>query len=121
MSLPREKLASFVQIFHGIRACLAAGQYHELPALMLTYSAIDIAGWLDSTGSEQVNVTFTRWVNSYMLPAKSLPCSALDLYGARCGLLHTLTSTSRLSGQGKAKHLAYAWGGSQGRGIAKVV
>ena len=36
--------------------------------------------------------------------------SGLDLYAARCGVLHTYTMDSRLSTEGKAKRILYAWG-----------
>jgi hypothetical protein len=39
--------------------------------------------------------------------------TAVDLYAARCGILHTLTSKSDLSTKGRAKQIAYAWGDAE--------
>jgi len=53
-----------------------------------------------------------NWVNDYLLRAKPLSCTALDLYAARCGLLHTFTSefnSQRLTG---ARRVFYAYGAS---------
>src|SRR5437870_4084436 len=77
-----------------------------LPALILIYAGIDTAGWLASAKpSVEVRCRFCRWVERWLLPAKPLGCTALDLYGARCGILHTFTSDSDLSRQGKARRI----------------
>jgi hypothetical protein len=47
---------------------------------------------------------------SFLLPGSKLQCTAEDLYGARCGVLHTYTAESRLSDEGKARQVFYAWG-----------
>lgn len=39
-----------------------------------------------------------------------LPCTALELYAVRCGILHTFTAESDLSRSGSSPKLAYAWG-----------
>jgi hypothetical protein len=49
-------------------------------------------------------------VDTYFLNGYNFPCTALDLYAARCGILHTFTPDSRLYREGKAKRVAYAWG-----------
>ena len=49
-----------------------------------------------------------KWVNRYITPQTRLACSALDLYGARCGLVHGFGSVSTLSRKGQAKHIIYA-------------
>lgn len=100
---------NMMQIGAGIEACLKKGLV--IPALVLLYSAIDITSWLasdDPNGS--VRDYFTRWVQNYMLPSSLLECSALEIYSARCGLVHTLTPDSRLSEQGGIRRIAYAWG-----------
>jgi hypothetical protein len=49
-----------------------------------------------------------------IVPKNSLPkplaCTSLDLYAARCGLLHTFTPDSKLRSEGKARYICYAWG-----------
>lgn len=72
---------------------------------------MDSIGWLSAENpSSPVASRFTSWVETYLLAAKSLPCTAADLYSARCGVLHTFTAHSDLISKGRAKHLAYAWG-----------
>ncbi len=83
------------------------------PALVLIYSGIDVAGWLyagDPRASPKAR--FTKWVTRYLLPAEALPVSALELYGARCGLLHNFGSESDLSRRGKVRQIQYARGSS---------
>jgi hypothetical protein len=37
-------------------------------------------------------------------------CRGVDLYGARCGVLHTFSASSDLGRDGRAKQVIYAWG-----------
>ena len=80
-----------------------------LPGFLLLYTSIDILASL--TRPEHTEATsghlFKDWVNAYMLPKSSLPCTADDLWGARCGLLHTLTAESDMSRSKRAKMLSY--------------
>lgn len=83
-----------------------------LPGLVLLYSTIDILASLDRPDSKQ-DVTredFIAWVDVFLLRGSSLKCSAIDLYAARCGLLHTYAPGSKLSREGRAKEIYYAWG-----------
>jgi hypothetical protein len=50
------------------------------------------------------------WADKYLLRGASLPCSASDLYGARCGILHTLSAESNMSRKGIAREVVYVWG-----------
>jgi len=81
-----------------------------LPALMLIYSSIDIVGSLERKEDEGTKASFTRWVDNYILKAKPLGCTALELYGARCGILHALAAESDLYKDGKVRMVIYAWG-----------
>ena len=92
----------------GIDVCLENNLTRS--ALTLIYSAIDTAGWLDAKEQFANRRTFVCWTEKYLLPAKPLACNAIDLYAARCGLLHTSTPDSKLSIDGKARRLSYAWG-----------
>src|SRR5262245_35434158 len=92
----------------GIETCLE--KKLTAPALILLYSGIDTAGWLDSPDRDATRDSFLKWVGNYLLKAKPLACTALELYAARCGLLHTMTPDSRLSFEGKARRICYAWG-----------
>ena len=104
--LSRESLENvFEQMLSPIELCVAARL--GTPSLILLYSAIDIAGWLNSE-HRKVQDRFTEWVDKYLLPNSSLKCTALDLYGARCGLVHSYSSDSDLSRSGKVTPIGYA-------------
>jgi hypothetical protein len=103
----------------GIEACIE--KRLTAPALILIYSAIDTAGWLDSDESYATRDSFTNWVDRYLLKAKPLPCTALDLYSGRCGLLHTFTPDSRLSSEGKARRICYAWGTANAEDLQRTI
>jgi hypothetical protein len=81
-----------------------------MPALMLLYSGIDVVGALERKPNTGTKANFIRWVDSYMLKAYPIGCSGLELYGARCGILHTMAAESDLSRSGKAREITYAWG-----------
>jgi len=79
-------------------------------ALSLMYIAIDTAASLDHRlRKERPRGRFVKWVERYILRSGDLSCSALDLYGARCGLLHTYSPRSRLSSEGHVAEIWYAF------------
>lgn len=82
------------------------------PALILLYSAIDIVAWLAASEGATVEHAFTAWVKRYIRPEIKLGCTAADLYGARCGLVHAFSSESNLTRKGRARQVLYAWGDS---------
>jgi len=117
MSLtPEEKLLRTQQAFsHHMFALLESIDYciskqYVLPCLTLLYSGIDIVASLEARPNEPVNKSFTRWVKKYLLKHGAFQCNAIDLYAARCGVVHTFTPESDLSRKGKARQIAYAWG-----------
>jgi hypothetical protein len=78
------------------------------PALILTYSGIDAASWLCAEQPDgPVQNYFVAWVEKYILLNGRFECSALDLWAARCGIVHTLTPSSRLARQGKVREILY--------------
>ncbi len=81
-----------------------------LPALALVYTIIDVLGSLERKEGEGTRKAFVRWVDTHLLPDELLPCTALELYAARCGVLHSLTPDADLVTRGEARRLAYAWG-----------
>lgn len=98
---------NYEQIFCAIQNCFA--EKMSIPALVLIYSTIDSISWLSSS-SNNSRISFINWVNEWMLEKSSLPCSAIELYAARCGLLHTLTATSYLNENKGVRKISYAWG-----------
>lgn len=102
---------NLVQLVEAVDLCFE--RKFIMPTLALVYSGIDILGWLDGSDSESVRDRFTRWVDKYLLPAKPLGCTALDLYAARCGIVHTFTTDSDLALKGRADRVTYASGTSR--------
>ena len=105
----------FAPIYEAVELCLA--QRWQLPALMLIYAAIDIAGWWSSERKQGVKASFTAFADRYMLNGSSMLASSMDLYAARCAVLHTYTSQSDLNSQGKARVVGYAWGDADVRDL----
>jgi len=77
--------------------------------MILIFSIIDILGWM-AYGDMSVKKRFTYWLDTFATLNNSV--SSLDLYSARCGVLHTMTPKSDLSKKLKAKQLYYSWGDS---------
>ena len=78
-----------------------------MSAMVLVYSAIDILGALDSVDGVATRDTFVSWANRYMDPAGALGCSGLELYSARCGVLHNWSPSTRLTKAGTAREFIY--------------
>lgn len=79
-------------------------------ALSLMYIALDTAASLDyRLRKEKPSIRFVKWVETYIVGSGDLPCSALDLYGARCGLLHTYSPKSQLSSKSRVAKIWYAF------------
>lgn len=79
-------------------------------ALVLIYSTIDAAAWLDVPAGDVTREDFIRWVDTHLLPGTPILATALELYAARCGILHSLTAFSRLSREGRVRTVGYARG-----------
>ena len=103
----------------GVEACLRDNL--SAPALILLYSGIDTTGWLDSDQRYATRSSFINWVDKYLLRAKPLACTALDLYAARCGLVHIFTPDSQLSAQRHARRICYAWGSAQMEDLQRTI
>ena len=96
----------FRQIIAAAELCI--GAHLNTPALTLLYSGIDAASWLCAEQPDgSIQSYFVAWVEKYMLPTRGLECSALDLWAARCGIVHTLSPSSRLAQQGKVREILY--------------
>ena len=102
----------------AIGGCLGREQF--LPALILIYAGIDIVASAERHQSEGTGASFTRWVDSYLFPKKALECTAVELYAARCGILHTSTADSDLSRAGKARKIYYAWGNASASDLSEA-
>lgn len=83
-------------------------QKRTLPTLVLLFTAIDSLGALES--DQATRDSFVSWVEEFMLASAADDWTALDLYAARCGILHTYTAESHLASAGRARRILYAWG-----------
>lgn len=102
----------FSEVSRAVDLCLE--QNLQVPALILLYSGMDIAGSMATYGqNKSVQDSFTGWVDDYIRPTKTLGCTSLELFGARCGIVHTFTPESTLYQQGKARKVIYAWSPSR--------
>lgn len=109
---------STVSLLEAIEECLEKRRI--VPCLALLYVGIDVIASLEAPGGEATRHSFIRWVDSYLFKARHLPCTALELYAARCGILHTFTSRSKLSKAGKVREIVYAWGNSKAEDLQKA-
>ena len=94
----------------GIEACLAKDR-QCLVSAMLIYSTIDALAAM-TRPKAQLDTdrdTFKAWVAKYLLDGSLLGCTSEDLYGARCGVLHTYGMDSERRRKGKARALVYKW------------
>jgi hypothetical protein len=62
---------------------------------------------------------FFDWSKKYILPYLNSDCTPLELYGARCGIVHTYTPVSSHTRIGKARTLYYAWGSAKVEDLKK--
>ena len=99
---------NYVQIVAGIRLCIEKSLI--TPALILIYATMDSFAWAAGDETQSVRTRFETFVRDWIMPVHPLPCTATDLYGARCAILHTLTPYSDLSKAKLAKPVSYAWG-----------
>jgi len=109
------------ELLTSVEICLKSGL--RLPALLVLYAGIDIMAWLNRP-SGQTDVQrrdFIAWVEKYLLPNSGLRCNALELFAARCGLLHSYTSQSRLSRVGNARQIFYAFGSAKPEELQSLI
>ncbi len=103
-----EKLKIQIQMLNrSIEFCAQESFY--IPLLILLYAGIDAFAWLIRKDDEKDNKKddFTNWVDEYFLPGSRLPCNSIDLYGARCAILHSQTAESNLMRNEQARPLNY--------------
>lgn len=78
-------------------------------AVILILSGIDAMAYIAMPASQEdvTRTDFARWTEQYI----KFPCSeqltGLDLYGARCAMLHNYGTASDLSRKGKCRQVGY--------------
>jgi hypothetical protein len=106
----------------GVRLCFGSGLI--LPGLTLLYSALDAMAWLSKPKeTDPVGESFQTWVKTYLLAEYKGEVGtpdqlALDLYGARCAVLHAQIAESDLSKKAKAREVHYRL--ADGSGLVPV-
>jgi hypothetical protein len=80
--------------------------------LILTYSAMDTMAFLGmpANQTEVGRKDFIEWASQYICFPGAYQLTGEDLYGARCGLLHTYGSDSKLGRAGQCRRLLYIHG-----------
>lgn len=102
-------LRNYAQILKAARQCLE--QDLHMPALILVFTLIDSFAWAASEKADRnVRDRFEKWLLERIYPDNSLPCTPTELYAARCGILHTLTSQADLNLRQGVRQVVYAWG-----------
>jgi len=83
--------------------------------MIFIYSAIDAMGLLDAPPeqTEANGKSFQAWVKKYLLSNPEILFNEIDLWAARCSVLHTFTSQSDLSNRGKARQIQYYSGAKE--------
>jgi hypothetical protein len=108
-NLRKESISNVIHegIKRGIEVLLEKKCYGS--AVILIYAGIDAMAFLGMPANRQ-DVTshdFITWAEKHI----RFPCdeqlTGLDLYGARCSMLHTYSLASRLSREGKCRMVGY--------------
>ncbi|MDZ7860597.1 MAG: hypothetical protein U5O15_08040 [Candidatus Krumholzibacteriota bacterium] len=91
--------------------------------LILIYSAIDCMSALHRPVDQQKvqKQDFLDWSSKYIIPYLNFDCTPLDLYSARCGIIHTYTPDSALTRNNKAKTVYYACGPAKVKDLRKSI
>jgi hypothetical protein len=92
-------------------------------ALVLIHSTIDTLGLLDAppTQVSATGASYKAWAKKYLLPLANGEFNEVDLWGARCAVLHTFTSESDLSRDGKARELQFYSGDKSSEAARRFV
>ena len=107
-------MEGFYQTYYEIIQSIETSidQRKIITSLVLLYSAIDSFSNISNCSDKNGREVFKDWVDRWMLNNNNLKCSSIDLYAARCGILHGFISESDFSKKTKAKRICYAWGNS---------
>lgn len=94
-----------------------------MPTLVQIYSFIDAFAWLSRPDGKDYSDRndFFNWVDNFVLIDSTLKCNSLDLYSARCSILHSMTPRSQLVSEGKARVINYCWRTAKIDAIEKII
>lgn len=101
--------STFSKMFEAAELCLELAL--DVPMIVLVYTSMDALAW--ARYGEKISGVRERFIalcDNYILPGSGVSCTALELYAARCSVLHTLGWESDLSSSGKARSIFYSFG-----------
>ena len=108
------------EMLKAFRLCRLHHLY--IPALLLAYAGIDILASLDPPEEDaKTRERFIAWIEKYFLPNSELTVNAIDLYAARCAVVHTFGPESDLANKGEARRFVYAFGDSTAEDIQQAI
>ena len=115
---PDSHWAGITALVKELRRCEAAGAF--LAALVMAYVCIDAMAYLAMSPdkSEQTKQDFIAWVDGYLQahPDQPYQYRGIDVYAARCALLHAFSSEAALHRKDPAIRLfGYNDGGRRSR------
>ena len=101
--------STFAKMFEAAELCRQRAL--DVPMLVLIYTAMDTLAWaLYADKNQSVRERFVALCDNYIIPSSDILCTGLELYSARCSILHTLGWESELSKAGKARSVFYSFG-----------
>lgn len=117
----QRKLVAFVDETQRAMEALSASDV-QLHAMAVLYMAVDALAACAAEEEIPGRTAFIRWVDTYLIPASTAgdltpfkngldEARGVDLYAARCGLLHANTADADLVANGKARRVFYAGSG----------
>lgn len=91
-------------------------------ALALLFSLVDTISFLSMSPNKSYNTRedFLSWVELYWIPYLENRVTALDLYAARCSILHSSTAESKLISKGDASPIFYTLGNMHPQELQEV-
>jgi len=105
----REVVAGPRGMLTGIQACL--DQQCLVSAVTLVFAAIDALAALTRpiNQAETDGATFRAWATRFLHPVQRMNCTVEDLWGARCGVLHTYSPEAVRAARRGARRIYYQW------------
>lgn len=105
----------------GIQTCLRSECL--VSAITLMFSSIDALAALTRPIGQQLtdSAVFKAWANRYIKPESELGCTAEDLWGARCGVLHLYSPDSTLLRRNEARRIYYQWEAGPAADVARAI
>ncbi|MCK4395917.1 hypothetical protein KAW96_04895 [candidate division WOR-3 bacterium] len=106
--VPEQLAVAIEDIKKAIDCCFEENSL--IPGLIIVYATIDIMGWLNMPESQKDSSgdDFRNWARKFLIQELPLECNADDLWGARCGILHSYSAESSQSRGSLARKVHYA-------------